>query len=87
MPPPSTPAPPAHGGNLWKWTMGRFWNSPSPPHQDIPRHQEHLRQQEPARSMVSKIADSGFTPKADDVYVKYVFLFVFNSIITLILIA
>ena len=73
MPPPSTPAAPAQGGNLWAWTMGRFWNSPSPRHEDIPRQQEHFRQQEPARSMVSdvpKIAVSGFTPKADDVYVR-----------------
>ena len=65
MPPPSTPEVPSQGGNLWARALGRFWNSPSPPspHQDIPR-------QEPARSMVSKIAPSGFTPKADDVYVK-----------------
>ena len=74
MPPPSTPEVPSQGGNLWARALGRFWNSPSPPppspHQDIPRHQEHFRQ-EPARSMVSgRIAPSGFTPKADDVYVK-----------------
>ena len=76
MPPPSTPAAPAQGGNLWAWpwTMGRFWNSPSPRHQDIPRQQEHFRQQEPARSMgqndVTTIAPSGFKPKPDDVYVR-----------------
>ena len=37
--PPPTPAAPAptEGGNLWARTLGRFWNSPSPRHQEIPR--------------------------------------------------
>ena len=64
--PPPTPAAlaPTQGGNLWAWTMGRFWNSPSPRHQKIPRQQVDFGQQEPARSMGQndgpKIKDSGF---------------------------
>ena len=76
IPPPTLAAPaptPAQGGNLWAWTMGRFWNSPSR-HQDIPRQQVDLGQQEPARSMGQddgpKIKDSGFKPKPDDVYIR-----------------
>ena len=74
-PTPAAPAPaaPAQGGNLWARTVGRFWNSP-PPHQDIPRQQVDLGQQEPARSMGQndgpKIKDSGFKPKPDDVYIR-----------------
>ena len=76
IPPPTLAAPaptPAQGGNLWAWTMGRFWNSPSR-HQDIPRQQVDFGQQEPTRSVGQddgpKIKDSGFKPKPDDVYIK-----------------